>query len=98
MEAPAGMEGGAVKVPHVPLDDVAVVVLDVSGQTEVTDLCHAMIRQQDVPRCNVSVDALANGTFSQLQPIPPVDERRHQAVVRECALALTFLVDRKSRP
>lgn len=49
--------------PHIPLDDVAVVVLDVSGQTEVTDLCHTMIRQQDVPRCDVSVDALTNGTF-----------------------------------
>lgn len=51
------------KDPHVPLDNVAVVVLDVSGQTEVTDLCHTVIRQQDVPRCNVSVDALGKGTL-----------------------------------
>ena len=54
--------------PHIPLDDVAVVVLDVSGQTKVTDLCHAMICQQDVPRCNVSVDALANGIFPNYNP------------------------------
>lgn len=48
---------------HIPLDDVAVVIFDVSGQTEVADLCHVMVRQQDVPRCNVSVDALTNDVF-----------------------------------
>lgn len=57
------------KEPHIPLDNVAVVVLDVSGQTEVTDLCHTMVRQQDVPRRNVSVDALTNGTFPSYNPL-----------------------------
>lgn len=56
-----------VKDSYIPLDDVTVVVLDVSGQAKVTDLRHAMIRQQDVPRCNVSVDTLTNGKKSNYQ-------------------------------
>ncbi|TNN56837.1 hypothetical protein EYF80_032933 [Liparis tanakae] len=48
------------EVTHVPLHDVAVVVADVSGQTEVTDLRHAAVGQQDVPRCYVSVDTLTD--------------------------------------
>lgn len=63
IEGHLAMKRETSKGPHIPLDDVAVVVLDVSGQTEVTDLCHAMIRQQDIPRCDVSVDALTNGMF-----------------------------------
>lgn len=55
------------KDSHISLDDVTVIVLDVSGQAKVTDLCHVMIRQQDVPRCNVSVDTLTNGTKSNYQ-------------------------------
>lgn len=51
---------GTARDSHIPLDDVAVVIFDVSGQTEVADLRHVMVRQQDVPRCNVSVDTLTN--------------------------------------
>lgn len=43
---------------HVPLDDVAVIILDVTSQTEVADLCDAMICQQDVPCRYVSVNTL----------------------------------------
>lgn len=52
---------------YIPLDDVTVVILDVSGQAKITDLRHAMICQQDVPRCNVSVYTLTNGTKSNYQ-------------------------------
>lgn len=104
MEGHLETASDAVEDPHIPLDDVAVVVLDVSGQTEVTDLCHAMIRQQDVPRCNVPVDALTNGTFpnyNRLQLWMNVcikDGVCGHTQVCESVFALTFLVDRKSRP
>lgn len=45
----------------VSLNDVAVVVTNVSSQTEVTDLCNAMICQQHVPGSHISVDALRTG-------------------------------------
>lgn len=56
-----------VKDSHIPLDDVTVIILDVSGQAKVTDLRHMMIRQQDIPRCNVSVNTLTYGTKSNYQ-------------------------------
>lgn len=43
---------------HVPLDDVTVIILDVTSQTKVADLCDAIIRQQDIPRRYVSVNTL----------------------------------------
>lgn len=51
---------------HIPLDNVAFIILDVSGQTKVTDLRNMFIRQQDVPRCDVSVDTL-KGTFCTMR-------------------------------
>lgn len=45
----------------ISLDDVAVVVADVSGQTKVADLCHAVIGQKDIPGSHVSVDTLTDG-------------------------------------
>lgn len=98
------MKKETLKGPHIPLDDVAVVVLDVSGQTEITDLCHAMIRQQDIPRCNVSVDALTNGTFPNYNRVhlqmSDIKIGACRIVIRKCwsVCALTFLVDKKSRP
>lgn len=49
---------------HIPLDNVAFIILDVSGQTKVTDLRNMFIRQQDVPRCDVSVDTLKDTFFT----------------------------------
>lgn len=42
----------------ISLNDVTVIIANVSGQTEVADLCNTTISQQDIPRCYVSVDTL----------------------------------------
>ena len=43
---------------HISLADVVGVFVDVSGQAEVTDLDHFIVREQNIPGCKVSVNTL----------------------------------------
>lgn len=43
---------------NISLADVVRVFVDVSGQAEVTDLHHFIVRKQNVPGCQVSVNTL----------------------------------------
>lgn len=48
----------SVGMPYVAFPDVVGVFVYVSGQAEVTDLHDVALRQENVPRCQVSVDTL----------------------------------------
>lgn len=48
----------SVEGTYVSFDHIVRVCGDVSGQTKVTDLCHSALGQEDIPGCQISVDAL----------------------------------------
>lgn len=51
---------------HISLPDVVGVFINVPGQAEVTDLDHVVLGQEDVPGCQIPVDALpGNDTGSE---------------------------------
>lgn len=51
---------------HIPLADVVGVFVDVSGQAEVANLDHIVLREQDVSGRQVSVDTLKSKEGSLL--------------------------------
>lgn len=51
---------------HISLPYVVGVFVNIPGQAEVTDLDHVVLGQEDVPRCQIPVDALpGNDTGSE---------------------------------
>lgn len=60
---------------HASFGDVVVVVHDVSGQSEVTDLHYLALREEDVPGGQVAVNAL------------PKQERERRSVAALCILS-----------
>lgn len=95
---------------HIPLNDVAVIVLDVTSQTEVTDLCDAMIRQQDIPRRYVSVNTLTRQVHRKIETEADFNDNSDVCTYTygsgvltgkeepSWIWGLTFLADRNSKP
>lgn len=52
------ISGGRGRMPYIAFPDVVGVFVYVSGQAEVTDLHHFIVRKQNVSGCQVSVDTL----------------------------------------